>query len=60
MGFFNPSTNTHEAHSMRDDKWAARRAELKASAQNARRAGRHQVLGTGTSGGLLARKTTGG
>jgi hypothetical protein len=60
VGFFNPSTNAHETYMLKDDKWAARRAELKAAAQNARRAGRHQILGTGrTVGRLLARRTAG-
>ena len=60
VGFFNPATSRHETFSMRDDKWAARRAEIKATAQNARRAGRHQVVGTGRNAGrLLTRKTAG-
>jgi hypothetical protein len=60
VGFFDPATNTHETFSMRDDKWAARRAEIKAAAQNARRAGRHQVVGTGrNTGRLLTRKAAG-
>ena len=60
VGFFNPATNTHETYRRKDDKWAARRAEIKAAAQNARRAGRHQVVGTGRNvGRLLARRTAG-
>jgi hypothetical protein len=60
VGFFNPATNTHETYMLRDDKWAARRAEIKATAQNARRAGRHQVLGTGRNPGrLLSRRMAG-
>jgi hypothetical protein len=60
VGFFNPATNAHETFALRDDKWAARRAEIKAVAQNARRAGRHQVVGTGrNTGRLLTRKAAG-
>jgi hypothetical protein len=56
VGFFNPATGRHETFALRDDKWAARRAEIKAVAQEARRAGRHQVLGTGRDASRLLKR----
>lgn len=65
VGFFNPATGQHETFSMQADKEALRRLEIKAVAREARRAGRHQVLGTGRDArklleGKAARAATAG
>ncbi len=53
VGFFNPATGDHDTFSMKDDKEAARRLKIKGTALEARRAGRHQVLGTGRAARAL-------
>lgn len=42
IGFFNPETGQHETFSMKGDKVAAKRLEIKIKAKNARRAIRYQ------------------
>jgi len=56
IGFFDPSTGKHHTFAAEEDEVAARRRKIKAAAREARRAGRHQVLGTGRTAGPLLRR----
>ena len=47
VGFYDPQTGQHETFSMKGDAVAARRAEIKALAKEARRAVRHSLSRTG-------------
>ncbi len=49
IGFFNPATGEHETFSMKGDKVAAKRLEIKSSAKGARRAIRYQRFARGKS-----------
>jgi len=43
VGFYDPTTGQHETFSMKADRVAARRLEIKSRAKEARRAERHSV-----------------
>jgi hypothetical protein len=47
VGFYDPQTGQHETFSMKGDAVAARRAEIKGLAKEARRAVRHSISRTG-------------
>jgi hypothetical protein len=55
VGFFNPDTSNHETFSMSNDEEARRRLEIKGRAEEARRGGRHQMLGMGRDSEPLLR-----
>ena len=56
VGFFDPATGKHHTFSRKDDAKAEKRIKIKAAARNARRAGRHQVLGAGREAGRFLRR----